>query len=147
MPVLKTIGQHRVVLDTHVWIWTMTADPRLDKRFQFQFEKILKTQGVLLSPMSIWELGRLVDKGRIEIDMDVLDWVDQALDTEGLQLHILTPRILIQSTRLPGLLHGDPVDRLLIATAHEEKAVLVTCDKKILEYGKDKFISVYDPSS
>jgi PIN domain nuclease of toxin-antitoxin system len=57
----------------------------------------------------------------------------------------MTPKIAIQSTRLPGIIHGDPADRILTATAHEENAVLVTCDEKLLKYGEENFISVYNP--
>lgn len=146
MPLLKKLQQHKVLLDTHVWLWVMIGNPNLTKGFIDSFEKILKGQGVLISPMSIWEIGMLVEKKRIEIEMDVLDWVNQALDNPGIQLCPLTPRVAIQSARLPGEVHGDPVDRLLIATAYEENAVLVTCDKKILEFGAGKFISVFNPS-
>lgn len=146
MPFIKNIQQHKILLDTHVWLWAMVGSSILTKSFTMTFEKALKAQGVLLSALSIWEIGMLVEKQRIEIEMDVLDWVNQALDTPGMQLCPITPRIAIQSTRIPGEIHGDPVDRLLIATAYEENAVLVTCDKKILSYGAGKFIYVFDPS-
>lgn len=146
MPILKNLKQHKIILDTHVWLWTMLGNPILTKEYRNAFERILKIHGILISSMSIWEIGMLVDKKRIEIEMEVLDWVTQALEVPGIQLCSLTPRINIQSTRLPGEIHGDPVDRLLIASAYEENAVLVTCDRKILEYGAEKFISVYDPS-
>lgn len=146
MPILKSLKRHKLLLDTHVWLWALTGNSKLTKEFAQSFDKILGTHGIFVSPMSVWEIGMLVEKKRIEIDMDVLDWVNQALEEAGLQLSPVTPRIAIQSTRLPGNVHGDPVDRLLIATAHEENAVLVTCDEKILEYGIGKFISVFDPS-
>ena len=88
----------------------------------------------------------LVEKKRINIEMDVLDWVEQALDTPGIELCPICPRIAIQSTRLEAEIHGDPVDRLLIATASEKNAVLVTCDQKILQYGNGKLITVFNPS-
>ena len=146
MPILRDLRKHKILLDTHVWVWAAIGNPILTKEFSEDFEKIVKMQGVLVSPMSVWEIGMLVDKKRIEIEMDVLDWVNQSLDTPGIQLSPITPRIAIQSTRLPGEIHGDPVDRLLIATAYEENAVLVTCDNKILKYGEGKFISVFNPS-
>ena len=146
MPILKNLKKHKILLDTHVWLWAMAGSSNLTKGFGVNFEKILKMNGVLISPMSIWEIGMLVDKGRIELDMDVLDWVNQALDIPGTQLCSMAPRMLIQSSRLPGDIHGDPVDRLLIASAYEYSAVLVTCDKKILEFGKSKFITVFNPS-
>ena len=83
------------------------------------------------------------EKKRIEIDMEVLDWIEQAL--EGMELCPITPRIAIQSTKLAGEVHGDPVDRMLIATAFEKNAVLVTGDKKILQYAKGKLLSAFNP--
>ncbi len=76
--------------------------------------------------------------------MDCLDWVEEALGN-GINLLHLTPRIAIQSTCLPENPHGDPTDRILIATAHEYHTILVTHDQKILDYGKGKFFDVYDP--
>lgn len=146
MPILNHLKQHKIILDTHVWVWAMMGNSALSKGFSIAFEKVLKSHGVFISPMSIWEVGMLVEKKRIEIEMDVLDWIARAVDEAGIQLCPITPRIAIQSTRLPGEVHGDPVDRLLIASAFEENAVLVTCDQKILEFGKGKFISVFDPS-
>ncbi len=146
MPILKQLKQHKILLDTHVWLWAMTGSSILKSSFCEAYEKILKSNGVIISPLSIWEMGMLVEKNRIEMEMDVMDWVNQALEIPGTQLCPITPRIAIQSTRLPGDIHGDPVDRLLIATAHEENAVLVTCDKKILAFGAEKFIHVFDPS-
>lgn len=146
MPVIENLKQHKIVLDTHVWLWVMTGNSAIKDSFRKAFEHSLKINGVLISPISIWEIGMLVEKKRIQIDMDTQEWIDQALDIPGITLAEITPRIAIQSTRLPGVIHGDPSDRFLIATAHEENAVLVTCDEKLLKYGKDKFVNVYDPS-
>lgn len=87
----------------------------------------------------------LSEKGRIRLGMDPLDWVIQSLEQSQFRLVPLSPRIAIESTRLPETYHGDPVDRILIATAHEESAVLVTCDEKILSYGLDHYLSVHNP--
>ncbi len=146
MPIVENLRQHKILLDTHTWLWVMIGDSILKPSFRKAFDNSLKIHSVLISPISIWEIGMLVEKKRIEIDMDTQEWVDQALDIPGIRLSAMTPRIAIQSTRLPGVLHADPADRILIATAHEENAVLVTCDEKILKYGKDKFINVHDPS-
>lgn len=145
MPILKEIKKHKLLLDTHVWIWAMNGDSKLLKSFQTAFERASRTSSILVSSMSIWEVGMLVEKNRIEIDMDVLDWVEQALDTPGLEICPITSRIAIYSTRLSGSVHGGPIDRLLISTASEENAVLVTCDQKILDFAKGKHISAYNP--
>ncbi len=83
----------------------------------------------------------------MERELDRLDWVDKSIEVAELEVAPISPKIAIQSTRLPGTIHGDSSDRLLIATAHELNAVLVTCDRKILEYGRGNYIHVYDPTA
>lgn len=143
MPLYKKIKQHKILLDTHVWIWIMNGEACLSKAFKNYLNDNQKTENIFVSAISIWELGMLVERKRIELEMDCLDWVEQSL--EGINLLPLTPRIAIQSSRLPENPHGDPADRILIASAYEHNAVLITHDKKIINYGKGKYIGVYDP--
>jgi len=74
----------------------------------------------------------LESKGRISFSIDCLDWIKRALDAPGISLVPLTPEIVVLSSRLPGEFHGDPADRIIIATALELGASLVTKDRKIL---------------
>lgn len=143
MPVFKSLRKHKLLLDTHVWIWLMLGDQRLSLSFRKAVEQSEEKELIFISAISVWELGMLVERQRIQLEKDCLDWVEQALT--NINLIPLTPRISIQSTRLPETLHGDPADRILIATAHEYNAILVTHDQKILDYGKNKFFGVYDP--
>jgi PIN domain nuclease of toxin-antitoxin system len=145
MPIIKRLQQHKILLDTHVWLWVMEGNTQLSSAFRQALERTEALEHVYVSAISILEIGMLAAKKRIELEMDCLDWVNQALAFPGIQLSPISPRIAIQSTRLPGVVHGDPADRILIATAYEENAVLVTCDAKLLEYGEDSFISVYNP--
>lgn len=145
MPVYKNLKKHKLLLDTHVWIWLMLGDERLHLSFRRAVEQYKEKEFIFISAISVWELGMLVERKRIQLEIDCLDWVEQAL--ANIDLLPLTPRIAIQSTRLPETPHGDPADRILIATAHEYNAILVTHDQKILDYGKGKFIGVYDPCS
>ncbi len=145
MPILKTIKQHKVVFDTHIFIWHMIGNPQLSSKFQKNIKLMQNNHPVLISPMTFWEIGMLSEKGRIALEMDCADWIEQALCDPGFQLAPLTPQIAVESTRLPGILHGDPVDRMLIATAINNHAVLITCDEKILKYGESKIVSVHDP--
>jgi PIN domain nuclease of toxin-antitoxin system len=146
MPLLKNLKQHRILLDTHVWLWVMSGHSRISREFVRTYERDIKLNRVFVSPMSIWETGMLVQKGRIELETDTLEWVNTALEASGIRLCPITPRIAIQSSRLPGDVHGDPVDRLLIATAFDENLVLITCDQKILEYSSENLINTFDPS-
>lgn len=145
MPIIKRIEQHKLLLDTHVWIWLMSGDPKLSASFITAIDRGQEEERIFLSAISIWEIGMLVEKKRLTLAMDCLDWVEKSLALPGVNLLPISPRIAIQSTRLPGIQHGDPADRFLIATAIEENAVLVTQDLRLLDYGTDKHLSVYCP--
>lgn len=145
MSLIKALKQHKLVLDTHVWIWLVSGDNVFKNSFLRFFEKRSKKLKTYVSPISVWEIGVLAEKKRIDLGMDRLEWSENALEYTGFTLTPISVRIAIQSTRLPGNIHGDPADRLLISTAHELNAVLVTCDQKILQYGKDRYLDVYNP--
>ncbi len=145
MPLLKDLKRHKLLLDTHVLIWLMQGNTVLSQPFRKAVNQSQDRDGILISAISIWEIGMLEEKGRIALGMDCFDWIDQMLSLPGMTLVPLSPRIAIQSSRLPGQPHGDPADRILLASAHEENAVLVTCDEKLLAYGHDRFINVYNP--
>ena len=85
-------------------------------------------------------------KGRLRLSLSVEEWMRRALGAPGIQPAPLTPEVAIASTRLPGEPHGDPADRLLIATARETGATLATCDRNILRYGKSGHLRVLDAS-
>lgn len=74
-----------------------------------------------------------------------MDWVQQAM--RKMVLAELSPRIAVQSSGIPEMNRRDPADRILVATARETNAVLVTHDELLLELGRGKFLSVYDPSN
>ena len=88
----------------------------------------------------------LVERKRIVLDMDMTDWLKQWIELPGILVAEISFQVAILSNRLPGTTHSDPADRILMATAYEENAVLVTADEKILQYGQNPFISVFDPT-
>lgn len=123
-----------LLLDTHVWLW-IEADPeRLNKAARTRIKQDARAGRLWVSVMSVWEIGMLVAKDRIRLSMPVDEWVRQACTTPGLQMLGVTPEIALESTRLPESPHGDPVDRLLIASARQHNLTLVTADEKILAY-------------
>ena len=87
-----------------------------------------------VSVISAWEVGMLQTRGRLHFDIPCEEWVEQAFSLPGLSLMPLTPSICVRSSRLPGVFHGDPADRLIVATARELGAVLLTRDDPILQY-------------
>lgn len=123
-----------LVIDTHVWLW-LEADPdRLGEAACTRIEQAARAGRLWVSVMSAWEIGMLVAKDRIRLSMPVDEWVRQASATPGMQMLGLIPEIALESTRLPDAPHGDPVDRMLIASARVHNLTLVTADEKILAY-------------
>jgi len=134
-----------LVLDTHVWLWSMNGEvERLSNQSCMAIEQASATGSLRVMAISVWEVGMLESKGRIRFAEPCLDWVRKALTAPGLHLLPLTPEIAIETSRLPGVLHKDPVDRMLAATARILGGVLVTHDRLLLEYGNQGFVSVLE---
>jgi PIN domain nuclease of toxin-antitoxin system len=93
-----------------------------------------ETAGLAVSIISCWEVAKLVENRRLSLPSSVDEWIEQALAYPGVQLIGLTPRIVVESTRLPGEFHRDPADQLLVATARVHGILMATVDRKILDY-------------
>lgn len=123
------------VLDTHVWIWVVEGDrTALSAPAIEAIERSAEGGAVRVSAISVWEVAMLEAKGRISLSRPVDDWVHAALHAPGVRLLPLSPEIAIGSTRLPGAPHGDPADRILMASARHLGGQLATCDREILDY-------------
>lgn len=122
------------LLDTHAWVWWVSEDRRLSRSARRVIEKALATDALWLSLISIWEVAKRVEKGQLVLDRPLDDWLDLATDRAGLHLAELTRPVLIESCRLPGPFHGDPADQIIVATARDRDAVLVTKDRQIHQY-------------
>ena len=126
-----------LLLDTHAWIWF--GEGRADRLSDETIALIThaaKQHSVFISVISIWELGLLEAKSRIRLSSPVHTWVDRFIEITGFRLSGLDRDIALDSCFLPGDIHGDPVDRFLIATARNLDLILLTRDKKILSYGQ-----------
>lgn len=123
-----------LVIDTHVWLWLESDPDRLSEQARSRIEQAARVGELWVSVMSVWEIGMLVAKDRIRLSMPVDEWVRQASATPGMQMLGVVPEIALESTRLPDAPHGDPVDRLLMASARVHNLTLITADEKILAY-------------
>ena len=133
-----------LLLDTHVWVWLMNGEDLLKSSPCLPLiEQAVKHSHIRVSAISVWEVGMLEAKGRLRFPISCSDWVKKALAAPGIGFVPLSPEIAIESSRLPGDFHGDPADRILIATARKLKATLITQDKSILAYGKEKCVDVF----
>ncbi len=122
-----------IVLDTHIWVWWVHGDIQLPENYRLYLQAN-ELQGLGVSVISCWEVAKLVEYQRLTLPCPVADWLDQALVYPGVRLLDLTPRIIVESTQLPGTFHRDPADQLIVATARVYNCLLVTVDGKILGY-------------
>jgi PIN domain nuclease of toxin-antitoxin system len=129
------------LLDTHIWVWLLNGDDKIQQSSVFSHIVAASQKNTLyLSTISIWEVAMLESKKRITFATDIASWIKDAISAPGLQVVQLLPEISIDSTHLPGQFHGDPADRLIVATARYLKCQLVTLDRKILAYSKKGFL-------
>jgi len=123
----------RLLLDTHIWLWSLLEPPKLGRRVL----RVLRAEAteLWLSPVSIWEFLVLVEQERIALGSDPQDWLDRALATAPMFEAPLTHDIARESRRL-SLPHEDPADRFLAATAKVLELTLVTADERLASSGE-----------
>src|SRR5437660_12551758 len=105
MPVVKTLQKHKVVFDTHVFIWYMEENPKLSSKFLKSIENLHQFSPVIICPLTLWEISLLAEKGRIILEMDCRDWIEKALEWPGCELAPITPQIAVLSNCLPETIH------------------------------------------
>ena len=125
-----------LLLDTHIWLRFLGLSGGLRESAIRAIEAAAVHARVFVSVISIWELALLVRRGTLDLHGPVERWAQDALAKPGLQLLPFTPRIAIESVNLPKPMHGDPADRILIASARVERLTLVTLDKDMLAFAK-----------
>jgi len=123
-----------IVLDTHTWIWFISNPDFLSKRAQKAVNAAVKDKSILISSISAWEIALLVKKKRLELTLEVTDWIAKSESLPFIKFVPVTNSIAVKSVNLPLPLHPDPVDRIIIATTLSLGAALVTKDEKLLGY-------------
>jgi PIN domain nuclease of toxin-antitoxin system len=124
-----------LLLDTCADIFIAEGSP-IEPKARRAVLSALVGEGVLVSPVSAWEIGMLAARKGIAFRPDPAAWLREFLDRDGVRLAPLTPEAAIAASFLPQPLHADPADRLLIATSRELDAPIVTRDRAILAYAK-----------
>ena len=128
------------LLDTHAWIWWNMNPARLSKRVKKLIGDTNRYDEILLSAISPWEFSKLLEKQRLGISCNPEDWIAAAMDMPKLRLVPISPVLSYRSTVLPPPFHNDPADQIIVATAREENATILTKDERILSYEHAKSI-------
>ena len=128
-----------LLLDTHVWLWLISAQPDINQPALAALELAGAANLLYLSPISMWEVALRHSRGRLALDRPVRDWLVHAAAIPGLQLAPITPSIAAECAELPAAFHGDPADRILAATARSEGFTLVTHDKALIALARQGY--------
>ena len=123
-----------ILLDTHTWIWFVSNPELLSNTAKKRINRSQKEHSIYISCISAWEVALLVEKKRLELSMEIDDWISKS---EVLPFFTFVPidnDTALRSVRLQPPLHNDPADRIIIATALKMDATIITKDEKILNY-------------
>ncbi len=121
-----------ILLDTHVLLWQERGDRRLGNQTRDLVHRALEERAVAVSAITFWEVAMRIQKGQLELDFDLYDWRDDLLE-HGL-VEIPINGVIAARAGLLADIHGDPADRLIVATALAGHR-LVTSDERILARG------------
>ncbi len=120
----------RVLLDTHAFLWGITADPRLS----LVARQIFEEQELVLSVASVWEIVTKVAIGKLPLPAKVSEFLPSQIAINGIAVLPIHARHVLRLDALP-LYHRDPFDRLLVAQSLEEDLPIVTSDPLLQLYG------------
>ena len=123
-----------IVLDTHALLWWVNAPSILSKAAKKAIDAAAKTKSAYVSCISSWEIALLVERGRLQLTLDVRDWLCRCEALPFISFVPVNNVIAVESVRLPGFPHPDPADRIIAATALSLGAVLITKDDKLRNY-------------
>lgn len=123
-----------LLLDTCAAIWVANKEPVADELVREIQRAETAGDVIFVSPVSAWEIGMLVSRGRISLPTSPDRWFASLLRAPSIRLLSLPPQVLIASSYLPGSPPNDPADRILAAAAREYGYTLVTRDRPLLSY-------------
>jgi PIN domain nuclease of toxin-antitoxin system len=129
-----------LLLDTCAAMWVVenrisqSASDTLTERWQFDLP-------TYVSPITAWEIGLLVSRGRFKSPHPPMKWFEQVLALPSVRLAELPPRVLLDSSLLPGSPPRDLADRIIAATAREFGFTVMTRDRGLLDYAKQGYLS------
>ena len=118
----------KFLLDTHIWLWNSLQPNRLSPRVARELDN--PENELWLSPVSLWELRLLYDKGRVRLIPDAVNWINESLVRLNMREAPLTFEVALAVSAM-NLPHNDPADGFIAATAKVFGLTLVTADEQL----------------
>ena len=131
------------VLDTHAWLWWMDRDLRLGEATLEALDSLAGERAPYLCDVSLWEVAMLVGRGRISVDEPLLEWLEAAAHPRTVRVIPIMPAIAAEVASLPQSFHGDPADRLIVATCRVLDVPLLSHDSRIVQ---SRLVKRWSPS-
>jgi PIN domain nuclease of toxin-antitoxin system len=121
-----------VLLDTHIWLWWLLGQEELGPKDRQRLQGLV-TAGTppSISAISLWEVQMLVSKGRLALSLPLSRWLPLATAPETVRVLPLDTDVVLAVNDLPASFHGDPADRIIVATARAHGIALLTRDVNI----------------
>ena len=132
----------KVLLDTHIWVWWLLPDSQLPIRERKALDRIANDGGIHLPAICQWEAQMLHTKKRIELPLPFPTWLRRATAPDMLTILPLDAEAVIALGDLPTTFHGDPPDRMIVATARAHDLPLATHDDAIK---KSRVVKIWKP--
>jgi PIN domain nuclease of toxin-antitoxin system len=129
-----------ILLDTHVLLWSLLEPSEISRGTKQQITLAQNNNRLLLSSISLWEIAMLNLKKRINIYEPTKEFLKSVASVRDLSVKDISPDVAAESVLLMDDFHGDPADRIIVATAKIYGATLLTRDKKILDWAKSGHI-------
>ena len=126
-----------ILLDTHAWIWWVAEPDRLPGPARHAIAGSLEAgEPVRVSAISVWEVAMLVARQRLELTLEVEEWIGRSEAAPEIVFVPVDNRIALSAVGLEDFAHRDPADRIMVATAGVLGATVVTADARMRAYGK-----------
>jgi PIN domain nuclease of toxin-antitoxin system len=132
----------KVLLDTHIWIWWLLPNSPLPDRERQGLDRVAAGSGMYLPAICQWESQMLHAKGRIELPLPFPLWLRRATAPDMLTVLPLDAEAVIAIGEVPDSFHGDPADRMIVATARAHDLPLATHDTAIK---KSRLVKIWKP--
>ncbi len=122
-----------VLLDTHAILWWQAGGARLSVRARRSIEQ---AEVRLVSPLSAWEIATLARRGRVALDRDPIVWIGDLLTGDRIATATLSCEAAAWAGSLGDGFPGDPIDRLLYASAWDHRVPLVSKDERLQSFAR-----------
>jgi PIN domain nuclease of toxin-antitoxin system len=133
-----------LLLDTCACIWIVNNEWMRPTAVEAIDEAFDRGRSIFVSPVTGWEIGIHARKRRFKSLHSPQRWLELLLARPQIAVAQMSPRVLLDSSWLPGDIQADPADRIIAATAREYGYTVMTRDRGLLEYGREGYLSVLE---